>query len=158
VKLSVYIATRYLFAKKSRNAINIISAVSVTGVAVGTMALIIILSVFNGLETMVSAIFNTFDPDIKITAQEGKSFIADTSRLRMLANVEGVSCYSLSIEENALIKYGDRQYIATIKGVDDGYAMVTGIDSSMWEGDFILRNDKDRLFAVPGMGVAQYLG
>ncbi len=158
MKLSVYIATRYLFAKKSRNAINIISAVSVTGVAVGTMALIIILSVFNGLETMVSAIFNTFDPDIKITAQEGKSFIADTSRLRMLANVEGVSCYSLSIEENALIKYGDRQYIATIKGVDDGYAMVTGIDSSMWEGDFILRNDKDRLFAVPGMGVAQYLG
>ena len=122
------------------------------------MALIIVLSVFNGLETMVSAIFNTFDPDIKITAEEGKSFIADTSRLRMLTNVEGVACYSLSIEENALLKYGDRQIIATIKGVDDNYSMVTGIDSSMWEGDFILRNDKGRLFAIPGMGVAQNLG
>lgn len=158
MKLSLYIAKRYLFAKKSRNAINIISAVSVAGVAVGTMALIIILSVFNGLETMVSAIFNTFDPDIKITAAEGKTFIADTSRLKLLANVDGLSCYSLTIEENALLKYGDRQFIATIKGVDDNYAMVTNIDSSMWEGDFILRNDKGRSFAIPGIGVAQYLG
>jgi lipoprotein-releasing system permease protein len=158
VKLSLYIAKRYLFAKKSRNAINIISAVSVAGVAVGTMALIIILSVFNGLETMVSAIFNTFDPDIKITASEGKTFIPDTARLKLLSNVDGLSCYSLSIEENALLKYGDRQFIATIKGVDDNYAMVTNIDSSMWEGDFILRNDKGRTFAIPGLGVAQYLG
>jgi len=158
VKLSLYIAKRYLFAKKSRNAINIISAVSVAGVAVGTMALIIVLSVFNGLETMVSAIFNTFDPDIKITAEEGKTFIADTSRLKLLANVDGLSCYSLTIEENALLKYGDRQFIATIKGVDDNYAMVTNIDSSMWEGDFILRNDKGRSYAIPGVGVAQYLG
>jgi len=107
---------------------------------------------------MVSAIFNTFDPDIKITAEEGKTFIADTSRLKLLANVDGLSCYSLTIEENALLKYGDRQFIATIKGVDDNYAMVTNIDSSMWEGDFILRNDKGRSYAIPGVGVAQYLG
>jgi len=158
VKLSIYIAKRYLFAKKSRNAINVISAVSVAGVAVGTMALIIILSVFNGLETMVSKIFNTFDPDIKITAAEGKTFIADTSRLILLANVEGISCYSLSLEENALLKYGDRQYIATIKGVDNNYAMVTNIDSAMWEGKFILNDDKGRSFAIPGMGIAINLG
>ena len=158
MKLSLYIAKRYLFAKKSRNAINIISTVSVAGVAVGTMALIIILSVFNGLEKMVSAIFNTFDPDIKITAAQGKTFIADTSRLKLLANVRGVSCYSLTIEENALLKYGDRQYIATIKGVDDNYAMVTNIDSSMWEGNFILKSDKGRPYAIPGLGVASYLG
>jgi len=158
LKLSLYIAKRYLFAKKSRNAINVISAVSVAGVAVGTMALIIILSVFNGLETMVSKIFNTFDPDIKITAAEGKTFIADTSRLKLLASVDGLSCYSLTIEENALLKYGDRQYIATIKGVDDNYAMVTNIDSAMWEGDFILNDDKGRSFAIPGMGVAVNLG
>jgi lipoprotein-releasing system permease protein len=158
MKLSLYIAKRYLFAKKSRNAINIISAVSVAGVAVGTMALIIILSVFNGLEKMVSAIFNTFDPDIKITAAEGKTFVADTSRLKLLANVKGVSCYSLTIEENALLKYGDRQYIATIKGVDDNYAMVTNIDSSMWEGTFVLKSDKGRPYAIPGLGVASYLG
>ncbi len=158
MKLSLYIAKRYLFAKKSRNAINIISTVSVAGVAVGTMALIIILSVFNGLETMVSAIFNTFDPDIKITAAEGKTFIADTTRLKLLAKVEGLSCYSLTIEENALLKYGSRQYIATIKGIDDNYAMVSNIDSSMFEGEFMLRNDKGRPYAIPGIGVAQYLG
>ena len=91
MKLSLYIAKRYLFAKKSRNAINIISAVSVAGVAVGTMALIIILSVFNGLERMVSQIFNTFDPDIKITASIGKTFTPDTARLNLLSAVEGLS-------------------------------------------------------------------
>ena len=158
MKLSLYIAKRYLLAKKSRNAINIISGVSVAGVAVGTMALIIILSVFNGLETMVRSIFNTFDPDIKITSAEGKTFIADTSRLKLLANVEGLSCYSLTIEENALLKYGDKQYIATIKGVDDNYTMVTDIDSTMWEGDFVLISDRGRPYAIPGVGVAQYLG
>jgi lipoprotein-releasing system permease protein len=158
LKLSLYISKRYLFAKKSRNAINVISAVSVAGVAVGTMALIIILSVFNGLETMVSAIFNKFDPDLKIIAAEGKTFIPDTARLKLLANVEGLSCYSLTIEENALLKYGERQYIATIKGVDANYANVTNIDSSMYEGDFILSNEKGRNFAIPGIGVAQILG
>lgn len=159
MKLSLYIAKRYLFAKKSRNAINIISAVSVAGVTVGTMALIIILSVFNGLETMVRAIFNTFDPDIKITVAQGKTFVADTSRLKLLATVRGVSCYSLTLEENALLKYGDdRETIATIKGVDDNYAMVSNIDSSMFEGKFTLRDNKDRPYAIPGIGVAQYLG
>jgi len=107
---------------------------------------------------MVSAIFNTFDPDIKITAAEGKTFIADTSRLKLLAKVEGLSYYSLAIEENALLKYGERQFIATIKGVDDNYAMVTDIDSSMWEGEFILKSDRGRPYAIPGIGVAQHLG
>ncbi|MBK9392265.1 MAG: FtsX-like permease family protein [Bacteroidetes bacterium] len=158
MKLSLYIAKRYLFAKKSRNAINVISAVSVAGVAVGTMALIIVLSVFNGLEKMVSSIFNTFDPEIKITAAEGKTFVADSSRLKLLAETKGVSCYSLTIEENALLKYGERQYIATIKGVDKNYARVTDIDSSMWEGEFILTAENGRPYAVPGLGVSQYLG
>jgi lipoprotein-releasing system permease protein len=158
VRLSVYIAKRYLLAKKSRNAINVISAVSVAGVAVGTMALIIVLSVFNGLETMVRSIFNTFDPDIRITAAEGKTFEPDSAQLKLLARLEGVSCYSLTLEENALLKYGDKQYIATIKGVDDNYTMVSEIDSSMWEGEFTLMSDKGRPFAVPGVGVAQYLG
>jgi len=158
VRLSVYIARRYLFAKKSRNAINVISAVSVAGVTVGTMALIIILSVFNGLETLVRSIFNTVDPDLKITAVEGKTFIPDTAKLRLLSQVNGVSCYSLTLEENALLKYEKQQYIATIKGVDENYSKVTGIDSSMWEGNFVLRAQSGRPFAVAGAGIAQYLG
>ena len=105
MKLSLYIAKRYLIAKKSRNVINIISSVSVAGVAVGTMALIIILSVFNGLEKLVTTIFNTFDPDMKITVAEGKTFTADTAKLRLLSDIKGVSCYALTLEENALLKY-----------------------------------------------------
>jgi len=158
VKLSVYIAKRYLFAKKSRNAINVISAVSVAGVTVGTMALIIILSVFNGLEMLVSSIFNTFDPDLKITAAEGKTFIPDTAKLKILSNINGVSCYSLTLEENALLEYGERQFIATLKGVDDKYTIVTDIDSSMFEGEFKLESENGRQWAVPGIGIAQYLG
>ena len=86
----------------------------------------------------MSSIFNTFDPDIKITAAEGKTFIPDSATLSLLSNVNGIACYSLCLEENALLKYGEKQYIATIKGVDDNYAQVTDIDSSMWDGEFIL--------------------
>lgn len=158
MKLSLYIAKRYLFAKKSRNAINIISGVSVAGVSVGTMALIIVLSVFNGLETLVRSIFNTFDPDLKITTVEGKTFIPDSLKLARLSTVEGVSCYSLCIEENALLRYGERQFIATIKGVDDNYVKVTGIDSTMWDGTFTLKSEQGRPYAVPGIGIANSLG
>jgi lipoprotein-releasing system permease protein len=158
LKLSLYIAKRYLFAKKSRNAINVISSVSVAGVTTGTMALIIVLSVFNGLETLVRSIFNTFDPDLKITATLGKTFIPDTSKLKLLSKVDGVACYSLCLEEDALLKYGDKQYIATIKGVDDNYSNVTGIDSTMWDGKFVLKGETGRYFAIPGLGIANYLG
>lgn len=158
MKLPLYIAKRYLFAKKSRNAINVISSISIAGVTVGTMALIIVLSVFNGLETLVRSIFNTFDPDLKITPAEGKTFIPDSASLNLVASLNGVACYSLCVEENALLRYGDRQFVATIKGVDGNYSEVTGIDSSMWDGEFILRSDQGRPYAVPGIGVANYLG
>jgi len=158
VNLSIYIAKRYLFAKKSRNAINIISAVSVAGVAVGTMALIIILSVFNGLEGMVNKIFNTFDPDLCITVAKGKVFVPDSADLVRLGQINGISAYSLTIEDNAAIKYGSRQYIATIKGVDENYKKITNIDSSMYEGEFRLRTASNDPRAVIGFGVARYLG
>jgi len=158
LKLSIYIAKRYLFAKKSRNAINVISSVSVAGVTTGTMALIIVLSVFNGLETLVRSIFNTFDPDLKVTAAIGKTFVPDPAGLTQLSRVNGVACFSLCLEENALLKYGDRQYIATIKGVDDNYSTVTGIDSSMWDGSFVLKSETGRPYAIPGIGIANFLG
>jgi len=158
VRLPLYIAKRYLFAKKSRNAINVISSISVAGVTVGTMALIIVLSVFNGLETLVHSIFNTFDPDLRITPAEGKAFIPDSAKLSLLSSVDGIACYSLCLEENALLKYGEKQYIATIKGVDENYTQVTGIDSSMWDGEFILRSEQGRPYAIPGIGIANFLG
>jgi lipoprotein-releasing system permease protein len=158
LKLSVYIAKRYLFAKKSRNAINIISAVSVAGVAVGTMALIIILSVFNGLEGMVSKIFNTFDPDLSITASAGKVFVPDSVSLLQLSRIKGIYAYSLTLEDNAALRYGDRQYIAIIKGVDANFKKVTSIDSAMYEGEFRLMAANNQPRAVVGLGIARHLG
>jgi lipoprotein-releasing system permease protein len=158
VRLSVYIAKRYLFAKKSRNAINIISGISVAGVSVGTMALIIILSVFNGLEGMVRTIFNTFDPEIKVTAAEGKVFIPDSTKLAKLGRLEGVAVYSMTLEENALVLYEERQTPVEIKGVDDNYPQVTGLDSAIVDGEFRLRSIGGRPEAVIGAGVANFLG
>ena len=159
MKLSVYIAKRYLFAKKSRNAINIISGISVAGVMVGTMALIIILSVFNGLEQMVSKIFNTFDPELEISAARGKVFVPDPVKLNLLSRMDGITAYTLTLEENALLIYEDKQYIATVKGVDDNFDKVTGIDSAMIDGvAYRLRSQGGTPLAVVGAGVANYLG
>ncbi|MCD4770538.1 MAG: ABC transporter permease [Bacteroidales bacterium] len=158
MKLSLYIARRYLLAKKSRNAINVISAISVSGVTVGTMALIIVLSVFNGLEEMVKSIFGTFDPDLEIRITEGKVFTPDSTTISYLNAIEGINAYSFILEENALLRYGEKQFIATVKGVEDDYSKITGLDSVMWDGEFILRSENGREYAVVGMGVANNLG
>jgi lipoprotein-releasing system permease protein len=159
VRLSVYIAKRYLLAKKSRNVINIISGVSVAGVAVGTMALVIVLSVFNGLEDMVNHIFNTFDPQLKVTAIHGKVFETDSSKLAKLTALDGIASWSGTLEENALLMYERKQFIGTVKGVDDNYAKVTGIDSSMSDNEgFTLWSTGKRPQAIVGAGVANNLG
>ena len=159
MRLSVYIAKRYLLAKKSRNAINIISAVSVAGVAVGTMALIIVLSVFNGLEDMVNHIFNTFDPELKVTALHGKVFETDSLKLLKLTDLKGIEAWSATLEENALLMYEKKQFIGTIKGVDENYSKVTGVDSAMLDNDkFSLWSNGMRPQAVVGVGVANMLG
>lgn len=157
MKVSLYIAQRYLFAKKSRNAINIISSISVAGVAVGTMALITVLSVFNGLETMVKSIFNTSDAEIRIAPVKGKVFVPDSITMVRLSSLNGVEVWSEVLEENALLKYEDQQYIATIKGVSDNYKDVTDLDTAMWDGEFRLK-DNNRPMAIAGLGVANYLG
>ena len=158
MKLPLYIARRYLFAKKSRNTINVISTISVVGVSVGTLALIIILSVFNGLDEMVRSIFGTFDPDLEIRVVEGKVFIPDESKIASLVELKGVAGYSMVLEENALLRYGDKQYIATVKGVEDDYSKITGLDSVMADGEFVLRGQNGREFAVVGLGVSNNLG
>ncbi len=158
MKFSLYIAKRYLFAKKSRNAINVISAISVAGVAVGTLALITILSVFNGLEEMVRGIFNTSDPELRITAAEGKVFLPDSTTLIRLSALSGIEVWAETLEENALLRYEDQQYIATVKGVGPDYIRVTNLDTAMWDGEFILRAENGRPYAVAGLGVANYLG
>lgn len=155
MRFSLYIARRYLFTRKSQNAINIISGISMMGVAVGAMALVVVLSVFNGFDEVVKSLFNSFDPDIKITATQGKVFIPD-NRFSQVKELPGVLYYSEILEENALLKYGDRQHIATIKGADESFIKICGIDSMMNDGEMILKNNQ-RSYAVVGQGIAYSL-
>src|SRR4051812_7788681 len=111
-----FIARRYLLSKKSQRAINIISWISVLGVTIGTCALIVVLSVFNGLEELVSSLYNTFDPEIKITAVQGKTFDLKNFPLDQLHHIKGVQYVAEALEENALLKYRDNQVAATVKG------------------------------------------
>ncbi len=152
----LYIAKRYLFAKKSHNAINIISAISLAGVTIGTMALIIVLSVFNGFDHLIQTLFNSFDPDLKITIVAGKSFQTDDEKLSQLSKISGIVAWSKVVEENALLKYGEKQYIATIKGVDKNYPLINKLDSCITEGSFTLEDEKGR-YAVIGQGIEYYL-
>lgn len=156
MNLSFYIAKRYLLGKKSQNAINIISGISVLGVATGTMALVIVLSVFNGFDQVVKSLFNSFDPDIKISAVEGKTFVPGESVTDAIIALPGVTAVSEVMEENVLLLYGEKQHIATIKGVDDSFEEVSGLDSMIYDGEMKLK-DRNRPYAVVGRGIAYSL-
>lgn len=151
-----YIARRYLIAKKSHNIINIISIISVIGVMVGTGALIIVLSVFNGFEGLVLGLFNSFNPDLKIEAAEGKSFTMNQELMTSIRQIPGVTCVVEVVEENALARFGDKQCIVMMKGVDDGFTGMTPLDSFMVNGRYTLGNEA-KPAAVIGAGVAYYL-
>lgn len=157
MNLPFYISRRYLFSKKSQNVINIISGISVIGVVTGTMALIVILSVFNGFDDLIKSLYGTFDPEIKIIPTVGKTFSPSEPGFSQVRNHRNVLYFSEVLEENVLLRYGERQYIATMKGVDEAFDNVTGIDSMIIEGSFKLKEDR-RPLAVVGQGVAYYLG
>ena len=157
MKLPLYIAWRYLKSKKSHNVINIISGISVAGVTIGTMALIVVLSVFNGFESLVISLFNSFDPPVKISPFKGKTFDSKTYPWAEIASIPGISAQTAVIEEKALLRYGTAQFLVTLKGVDSTYQSWTGLDSMMTDGSLILEF-KDQPYAVVGQGVAYYLG
>ena len=114
-----YIARRYLFSKKSHNAINVISGVSVCGVALATLALVCTLSVFNGFQDLVTTMFTAFDPEIKITAANGKVFDAQDERIQSLKELYEIEVFSESLEDNAMVQYKGRQTMVVIKGIED---------------------------------------
>lgn len=155
MNLSLFIAKRYLISKKSHNAINIITFISVMGVCIGTMSLVIVLSAFNGISNLVFGLYNTFDPDIKISPKKGKTFIPDSS-FEKIKKLKGVAHYTQVLQENALLKYDDKQVIATIKGVSDDFVKMTRLDTVIREGEFILRQDSID-YAVLGYGIAKRL-
>ena len=137
-----YIAGRYLFSKKSHHAINIISAISVCGVAVATMALVCTMSVFNGFEDLVASFFTEFDPQLKVTSVKGKTMAADDPKLLDLKKNPAIAVYTETLEDKALVAYGDRQLMVTVKGVEDNFDRQTDIRNILYgDGDFVLHAD-----------------
>ena len=151
-----YIARRYLFAKKSHNLINIISAISVIGMAVGVTALIVVLSVFNGFDQLIRKMFSNIDSDLRIELVEGKTFSDTLAELNAVRNYSGVAVFSEVLQEHALFKYRNRQHIGVIKGVSRNYSEISGIDSMIIDGEFQLWRGSQPL-AIIGQGVAYYL-
>lgn len=153
-----YIARRYLFSKKSTNAINVISGISVVGVAIASMALVVTLSVFNGFHDMVASLFTQLDPQIKITPTKGKTVAADDPLLIRIRQLPQVDVATEVMEDQALAVYGERQAMVMLKGVEDNFDKLTHIREVLeGDGEFEL-HAADMNYGILGMGVAYQLG
>jgi len=152
-----FVAKRYLFSKKSHNVVNIITGVSLLGVLIGTAALVISLSAASGLNDLIKSLYNTFDPDIKITAVKGKVFDIGDPNVQALYLMDEIENISQVIEEDAVFKYRDRQIIATIKGVDDNFVNICGVDTMMYDGQYLLTKNTLN-FGIVGSSLSYQLG
>ena len=155
MRLTLFIAYRYLFSKKKINAINVITAIAMLGFGVGGFAMVVVLSTFNGFENIVEATINNYDPDIKITAKGKKTFIYNDALKSKVEQEIAVINVSKSLEEKVVIKYDQHQEIAKIKGVDSDFE-ASKFDSLMVIGNFML-GDTARSFGVFGGGLANKL-
>lgn len=173
MNLSLHIARRYLFAKKSHNAINVISMISVFGIALATAALVCVLSVFNGFTGVVSQTFSAFDPELQITPASGKVFDPNNPQMEEVKKIAEIAFISESLEENALLKNGDRQEPIILKGVSKKFENLADIDKLIIDGRFLLREDTSGAVeasgadslqewhidnGVVGAGLAMFLG
>ena len=153
-----YIARRYLFSKKSTHAINVISLISVLGVAVATMALVVVLSGFNGFSDLVASFFTNFDPQLKIEAKKGKAMPADDPLLVKVKHLPGVEVATECVQDQALAVYHDKQAMVTVKGVEDNFDSLTHISNILYgDGDFTL-HVANLQYGVIGIRLAQDLG
>lgn len=151
-----FVIFRYLVAKKRTNFINLITGISFLGVWVGTAALVVVLSVYNGLEGLTESLYSKFNPDIRIRPAKGK--LLDTATLtKFLASRSDIAHWSFTLEENALIRYGDKEVIGVIKGVDAEFAAVTDLPAAMMRGEYVLRDGFGLPYAMVGAGLGYQL-
>ena len=158
LNLPFFIARRYLFSKKSTNAINVISIISMVGVAVATMALVIVLSVFNGFHDLVASFFTNFDPQLEVVPVKGKVAAADDAVFMNIRQLPEVDMVSECVQDQALAFYNGQQAMVNIMGVDDNFARMTRIQKILYgDGDFSLQA-ANLEYGVPGIRLAQTLG
>lgn len=152
MNLPLFIARRYFFSGRKKNFINIISILSIIGVAFSTAALVIVLSVFNGLEDLLRSLYTSFDPELKIELKKGKSFEVDETMIQRLQTVVGVDIITEVIEDYAYVRYRDADVVVTLKGVSESFLSQHRLDNSMVDGELVLsKNEID--YAVVGRGV-----
>jgi len=158
VNLPFFIARRYLFSYKRHHAINIISRIAVVGVAVTTMALVCTLSVFNGFQELVASLFTSFDPELKVVPAQGKVIAADDPAVTAIRSYKDVAAATECLEGQALVRYGNRQSVVRIKGVDDNYSRTSDLSKILYgDGDFALKADV-LYYGTPGLQLAAQLG
>ena len=153
-----FIAKRYLLAKKSHNLINIITWISIVSISVASFALIVVLSAFNGLEEVISKMSSRHAPDLQITPAKGKTIDMGTFPLEELKSLKGVAFALPSITEDALFRTDDKQHIGQVKGVGKEYEQINRISETAFNGKAFVLSDERYYYAIPGAGVAWYLG
>lgn len=153
-----YIARRYLFSKKSHHAVNVISSISVCGVALATLAMVCTLSVFNGFQDLVSSFFTAFDPELKIVPAAGKVFDGQDEKILTIRQMPEIAVCSESLEDNAMVQYQGRQAMAVIKGVEDNFDKLSPIDSILFGKGELLLHDEVAEYAIPGIQLLSILG
>lgn len=152
----LFIAIRYLFSKKRHNTINLITWVSMMGVAIGTMALIVVLSVMNGFESLVQNSFSAFDPSLKILPREGKAFSTQDSLIQKAKTLKTYNAWCEVIEQDGLVAFKDQQTPAIIKGVDYNYGTIINSETIMWDGTMEFDNAyNNQNLAAIGIGLAE---
>ena len=157
MNVSFYIAKRYLFSKKSHHAINVISGISVCGVALATLALVCTLSVFNGFRDLVADFFTAFDPELKVSVASGKVFNPVDQKIQSLRGLPEVAVFSEVLEETAMIQYKDRQTMVVIKGVEDNFEQLAPIDSILYGKGSTTLHDEVADYAIPGVDLVAML-
>ena len=148
-----FIARRYLFAKKSHNVINVISAISVAGIMLASFALICTLSVFNGFHQLVESLFRDFDPELKVVASDRKFFNMDDERIQKVCQLDLIDVFTFTLEEQALISYKSKQQITMIKGVEDSYHDLVDIENVLKGNGIFMLEDAVCHYAIMGIGI-----
>jgi len=156
MRFPFYIALRYLFSKKSRNVINLITGISVGVIAFVTAAMIVVLSAFNGIDELVDDLYSSFDGDVIVAPERGRTLSADSIGLEAIMSLPAYDHHFEVIEQNVLLTYGDQQRVASMKGVPDDYMPRTRLDSTIYVGSDVLQDEK-RNYAVLGYKVMQDL-
>lgn len=156
-KLPIFISRRYLFSKKKQNAINIITGISVTGIMFVTAALLLVLSIFNGFQSLIEDLFSAFDPDLKVEAVRGRTMELSQETIAKITSLNEVAFVSPTIENKAMIGYGDKQHIVAVKGIQEDYLKISPLDTLVYDGEYRFAGIGGYSNCILGGGVAGYI-